>query len=411
MDTFHTIAALTLWLCIAGIVYAYAIYPAVLWILARQFGSHAEPAPTPDADLPFVSLLIAAHNEAAVIQQRIENAFNLDYPREKLEIVIASDGSNDATAEIVRRYADRGVRLLDYSVQRGKAAVLNSAMKETRGRIIVLSDANTFTDPGAVRSLIRWFADPGVGAVCGRLILTDPHSGKNADGMYWRYETFLKRLESRLGALLGSNGAIYAIRTELFPEIPDGTIVEDFVIPLLARLQTGCRIIYDESAVAREQSAPDIRGEFRRRVRIGAGDWQAVSMLWPLLNPRQGWVAFTFFSHKVLRWLGPFFLLAAIVLNLLLLGSRFYADMGLAQLSGYSVALLGAAVPKGVPAWKPLRLASLFMSMNLALLFGFFRFIKGPGGGMWKPTRRAEAIERAPDTDSPDAALAAEIAE
>jgi cellulose synthase/poly-beta-1,6-N-acetylglucosamine synthase-like glycosyltransferase len=411
MESLHTIAVLIFWFCIAGIIYAYAVYPAVLWVLARQFGSHTEPLHMLDADLPFVSLLIAAHNEAAVIQQRIENALNLDYPRDKLEIVIASDGSNDATAEISRRCADRNVRVLDYQMQRGKAAVLNSAMKETRGKIIVLSDANTFTDPGAVRALIRWFADGSVGAVCGRLILTDPHSGKNADGMYWRYETLLKRLESRLGALLGSNGAIYAIRAELFPEIPAGTIVEDFVIPLLARLQTGCRIVYDESAVAREQSAPDIRGEFRRRVRIGAGDWQAIAMLWPLLDPRQGWVAFTFFSHKVLRWLGPFFLLAAIVLNLLLLGSRLYADLGFAQLSGYAIALLGAAVPKGIPAWKPLRLANLFVSMNLALLFGFFRFIKGPGGGMWKPTQRLEEIDPASDAPSSDAALAAEIAE
>jgi cellulose synthase/poly-beta-1,6-N-acetylglucosamine synthase-like glycosyltransferase len=406
----HTVAALCFWVCIAGVVYAYAIYPAMLWVFAR-FGSHAEPAQLPDEDLPSVSLLVAAHNEAAVIRQRIENALNLDYPREKLEIVIASDGSTDATTEIARRYADRGVRVLDYQMRRGKAAVLSAAMKELRGQIIVLSDANTLTDACAVRSLVRWFADPGIGVVCGRLVLTDPHSGRNADGMYWRYETMLKRMESRLGALLGSNGAIYAIRAELFPGIRAGTIVDDFVIPLLARLNTGCRIVYDEAAIAREQSAADIRSEFRRRTRIGAGDWQAITMLWPLLDPRQGWIAFTFASHKVLRWLGPFFLLGAIILNLMLLGSKFYVDLGVAQVAGYGVAILGFVVPKGVPAWKPLRLANLFVSMNLALLVGFFRFIGGPGGGIWNPTHRAAGIDPASQTAHNDGALAAEIIE
>ena len=408
MGSLHTAAALFFWFCIAGIVYSYVIYPAILWLFARWIGSHAEPPALPDRDLPSMSLLIAAHNEAEVIQQRIENALQLDYPAEKLDVVIASDGSTDATAEIVRRYADRGVRLLDYQMRRGKAAVLNSAVKETRGKIVVLSDANTFTDACALRSLARWFADPGVGVVCGRLILTDPNSGKNVDGMYWRYETVLKRMESRLGALLGSNGAIYAIRADLFPEIPRGTVVDDFVIPLLARLETGCKIAYDETAIAREWSAPDIRGEFRRRVRIGAGDWHAITMLWPLLDPRQGWIAFTFFSHKVLRWLGPFFMLAAIFLNLLLLGSRFYVDLGVAHLGGYAMALLGTAVPKRTPARKLLRLASLFVSMNLALLVGFFRFISGPGG-TWNPTPRSVKADPPTGAVVPDRALAAEI--
>src|SRR5262249_30950742 len=147
--------------------------------------------------------------------------------------------------------------------------------------------------------------------VCGRLVLTDPATGCNVDSYYWRYETFLKRCEGRLGALLGANGAIYAIRRELYTPIPGNTIVDDFVIPLRAKLRTGCRIVYDGDAVAREETPPNVGAEFHRRSRIGAGGFQSIGLLWRLLNPRSGWVAFTFFSHKILRWVCPFFLVAA----------------------------------------------------------------------------------------------------
>src|SRR5262249_55927305 len=157
--------------------------------------------------------------------------------------------------------------------------------------------ANSQTEPDAARKLVRWFHDPNLGVVCGRLVLTDPHTHKNADSLYWRYETFLKRAEGKLGALLGANGAIYAIRRDVFTPIPDDTIVDDLFIPLRAGLHTGCAIVYDCEAIAHEESAPDVGSEFHRRSRIGAGGFQSWALLWKLLNPRQGWVAFTFCSH------------------------------------------------------------------------------------------------------------------
>ena len=204
--------------------------------------------------MPVVSLLIAAHNEEADIEARILNALALIYPEGKLEVAIASDGSTDRTNDIVRRYAGRGVKLFAYEKNRGKVTVLNESVSRLRGDVIILSDANTHMASDAAYRLATWFAEPDIGVVCGRLVLTDPRSGRNIDGLYWKYETFLKKCESRLGALLGSNGALYAIRKRLFPRVRPGTLIDDFVIPLEAKRQSGCRIIYDTNAVAFEET-------------------------------------------------------------------------------------------------------------------------------------------------------------
>src|SRR5262245_20952127 len=230
-------------LSMATVVYVYFGYPLMVWLLARCFGRSREAGALADDQLPCVSVLISAYNEESEIGERICNLAGLDYPSGKLEIVIASDGSSDRTNDIVRRYADSGVVLLDFAARRGKASVLNDAMALVRHPIVVLSDANTHMAPDALRHLARWFHDPKIGVVCGRLVLTDQRTGRNVDSLYWKYETFLKKCESRLGALLGTNGGIYAIRRDVFQPIPANTIVDDFVIPLLARQQTGCEII------------------------------------------------------------------------------------------------------------------------------------------------------------------------
>ncbi|HEX5498699.1 MAG TPA: glycosyltransferase family 2 protein, partial [Thermomicrobiales bacterium] len=284
------------WLSFGVTAYAYAGYPALIWLCARRFGRVETPPEADQNELPTITLLVAAHNEQAVIGERLENALALDYPRGRLAIVVASDGSDDRTAEIVSSFADRGVRLLDFQANRGKSATLNAAWGELTSDLVLLSDANTAIEPQAPKKLARWFRSPEVGAVCGRLVLVDRATGKNVDGLYWRYETFLKRCEARLGALLGANGAIYAIRRESFTPIPTETIVDDFVIPLLARLTSGCRLVYDAEAAAYEETPERIGDEFRRRVRIGAGGFQSLAILWPLLSPRQGWLAFSFLS-------------------------------------------------------------------------------------------------------------------
>ncbi len=378
--------------CAGLVFYAYAGYPLLIWAVSRFFGRRSEPPALEHDDVPTISVVLAAHNEEMVIEQWILNSLKLDYPSEKLELVIGSDGSNDRTVEIVSRYVGKGVVLLAFDQNRGKASVLNEAVEIAKGEILLMSDANTLLERGAARSMARWFRDPHIGAVVGRLVLTDPATARNADGLYWKYETFLKKNESRLGALLGANGAIYSIRKALYEPIPTDTIVDDFVIPLRARLRTGCSIVYDWEAVAREETAPDVESEFHRRVRIGAGGFQAMARLSRLLDPRHGWVAFTFLSHKVLRWLCPFFLIAMLLSNLLLLNFAFFRYLLFAQLTFYLTAALGALINTRVRIPKLLCLLVLFVGMNTALLFGFARWLSGRQNGSWRRTARAPAL-------------------
>lgn len=375
------------WLCALAVAYSYLIYPLVVYWSSRWGRSLARPGPVTPEEWPRVSLLLAAHNEEEVLADRLRNALAMDYPADRLEIVVGSDGSTDATGDIARGFADRGVRLIEFGARRGKAAVLNDAIPSLSGEVVLLSDANTVIDPAAARSLARWFERADISSVCGRLVLIDPSTGANADGIYWKYETFLKRCEARLGALLGANGAIYAIRKDRYVPLPEGIIIDDFLIPLLIRLRHGGASLYEPEAVAWEETSPDIAAEFRRRCRIGAGGFQSLGLLWPLLDPRRGWVAFAFFSHKVLRWFCPFFLIGMLAGNLALLDSTAWRWAMAAQLCFYGASYLVPPSPSRL--LRPLRLATMFTSMNVALLVGFWRWYTGRQGGTWTPTSRA----------------------
>lgn len=381
------------WLSMVGIIYTWVVYPVLLVVLARIGGRKASSANNdPAFDWPKISLVIAAYREESVILERLNNAVLLDYPSDRLEILIGCDGNEDLTGEVVENYADDRVRLLQYPERRGKASVLNDTVPQANGDIIVFSDANTNMNSDALKNLVCHFANPDVGGVCGQLILTDPDTGQNVDGVYWKFENFLKRNEAKLGALLGVNGAIYAIRRELYSPIPSNTIVDDFLIGMRIHLK-GADLVYEPAAIAVEETAPSIAGEFGRRVRIGAGNIQSLQWLYPLLSPGRGAVALTFFSHKLMRWICPVLLLTALVSNIYLIENETYRRILALQIVFYVCAMAGLKVGPGPGVKKLLRLPTMFVAMNVALLFGFFRLITSAQSGTWKRTERLPEAE------------------
>ncbi len=301
------------WLASSLLVYAYLGYPVLVWVLARAFGREPQDAPI----APSVSLLIPAYNEEAHIEARVRNSLALSYPRDQLEIVVASDGSTDRTNAIVESFAPRGVQLVVMPTNIGKAAMLTRVVPRLRGEIVVFSDASSELHSEALTRLMRRFADPQVGCVCGlyRLQGSSQDLRGEGEGLYWRYEVFIKQQESRLHSILGAHGAFYAIRKALFTPLESTAINDDYLIPMRI-IEQGYRAVYEPSAVAVERDIASVEGEFARRRRIAAGNCQQIAQLLHLLNPLRGWVALTFFSHKVLRTLAPLLMIAVLVTSL-----------------------------------------------------------------------------------------------
>jgi cellulose synthase/poly-beta-1,6-N-acetylglucosamine synthase-like glycosyltransferase len=383
--------AIAFWISLGLVAYAYIGYPLLIAVLARFLGQNRKWARAQSFDLPSVSILIAAHNEEKWIASRIRNALDQDYPSEKLSVIVASDGSSDETVAIAHQWASRHpgrVVVRDFLARRGKASVLNDCIPAAEGEIIVLSDANTFFQRRAVRNLVRTIHEPNIRAVCGRLELLDPATGTNVDSLYWRYENFMKEREARLGALLGANGAIYAIRRDEYVPIPADTIVDDFVIPLQMKRQHGGELVYDPAAVASEVTPPHVRDEFRRRSRIGAGGFQSLPRLWPLLLPSSGWTSLAFLSHKVLRWFVPFLLIVVATSNIALSHLPLYQVLLTLQVLFYVAAAIGSLAPGRSVVVRLLRLTTLFTSMNAALAVGFWQWAGGTRGGAWQRTAR-----------------------
>jgi cellulose synthase/poly-beta-1,6-N-acetylglucosamine synthase-like glycosyltransferase len=335
-------------------------------------------------------VLIAAYNEASCIAQRIENLLAQDYPAEHLEILVGSDASTDGTDAIVQHYAARGVKL-SRGERAGKAGVLARLVCMAKGEVLVLTDANTEFEKDAIRQLVQPLRDPAVGLVCGRLRLHSPMGAPIVESAYWKLESLLKLYESRRGCVMGANGGIYAVRKHLFPPLPAGTVVDDFVAALRV-LQSGYEVRYEPEAVAHEEAAPGHSDEYRRRVRIAAGCFRALSHFRDLLAPRHGFMAFALWSHKVLRWLVPQALLVALLTNVILAPrSNLYGFLLLVQCAAYALAALGLLGTSPRHLRKLTDPAAHFVEMNAALLVGFFRFSRGTQGQTWAPTERAKA--------------------
>ena len=355
----------TFWIAAATILYTYAGYPLLLALLSRVIRRPVRRAPIE----PSVTLLIPAFNEARVIERKIRNALDLDYPRSKLEIVVASDGSNDETVEIAQRFRDGyRVRVLAFPRNRGKMATLNASVPETRGEVIVFSDAPALIDSGALRCLLANFADPDVGAVSGRYtVVKASEAGTGAsEDLYWKYETFLKTCESDLDSTLGAHGHLYAIRRELYPFADSSVINDDYVIPVSV-IAKGFRAIYEPSAVVREE-AREMTG-FGRRVRIVAGNVQQLSEIRGLLHAGRPLPLLFFLSHKAVRLITPVAMLVAFGANLLMAGAPIYRAALCCQAIFYLLAICGSVL-----RLRPnlLMLPFYFSMINAAAFLGFY---------------------------------------
>jgi cellulose synthase/poly-beta-1,6-N-acetylglucosamine synthase-like glycosyltransferase len=370
------------WVPFWTLAYAYAGYPALVWLLARAFGREPRRADV----TPSVSLLIPAYNEAAHMDARLRNTLSLDYPRERLEVVVASDGSTDATNAIVERYRDRGIRLIALPSNIGKTAMLSQVVPQLRGEIIVFSDASSELAPDALRTLVRAFADPAVGCVCGLYRLEAPVDLRGeGEGLYWKYETFIKRQESRLHSILGAHGAFYGIRASLFRPLSGSMINDDYLIPMRIVAQ-GYRAVYEPRAVAMEREAASVEGEFARRRRIAAGNCQQIVELAHLLSPARGWVAFTLWSHKVLRTVAPLFMIALLVGSFALpAGPREAALAG--QALFYGSAWLGYVCQRRGRRVPVLSAPLYFCLGNLAMLAGLLNYGFSRKALVWERAR------------------------
>jgi cellulose synthase/poly-beta-1,6-N-acetylglucosamine synthase-like glycosyltransferase len=334
-----------------------------------------------------VCLLVAANDEAAVIHQKIENCLGLDYPMDRLDVVVASDGSRDGTNELVRGFGPR-VQLLAFAERRGKIAAINEAMRSVSADVVVFSDANTFLRRDAVRKLVRNFADPRVGAVSGDVVLTGERAAlAGSEDLYYRYERHLQRLESEIGSLVGVDGALYALRRELFTPPPSDTILDDMAIPM-AVLRSGHRVVFEADALAEEAGSGSSSEEFWRKVRVVAGAVQFLVRADSGVPAARGQALFTLISHKALRWMSPAF--AAVV---------FAASMLLAPTSTFFSAVLageGTVLALGVAGCAPaLRRSGLvalphyFCLVQTAAAVGFVRGLAGRQPVAWRRFARA----------------------
>lgn len=378
---------LTFWSCTVLVLYTYVCYPALLLVLSIFI---RKPRRLDENHFPSVSMLIAAYNEEAALEEKLRNCFALDYPAGKLNFIIGSDASDDRTNEIAAQHTSPSLKFVAFPQRRGKAAVLNDLVALANSEIIVFSDANTIYRRDAILRLVSHFAEKEIGGVCGRLVLLNQKGQAEAEGerIYWDYENYLKHLEGRIKTVIGANGAIYAIRRELYFMLPtEKVVMDDFLIPLKI-VQNGYDIVYDKDAVVSEFTAPSVRIEFKRKVRIGAANFHGIREILPLLNPLRGFVAFGLWSHKIIRWFVPFFLLALFAVNLALLGSTFYNVFFILQALFYGIAFVSWQLDRRGVQLPLLIYPYYFVTVNFALLLGFFKFLTGSQKPAWARTAR-----------------------
>lgn len=388
-----SLAEFFFWGSAAILAYMYFGYPLLLRIAAARRPPSSRPAA--EGALPTITVLVTAYNEASRIDQRLENLLSLDYPADRLEVIVGSDGSLDDTAQLARRWASRGhVVVYTFGVRRGKPAMLNDLVPRAAGSIVVFADARQRFDRGALRALAARFADPRVGAVSGELVLTEsgePSAVGRGVGLYWRYEKHIRHLESRVDSVVGATGAIYAIRRALYAPIPDDTILDDVLIPMEI-VRRGHRVVAEPGALAFDRVAADAADEFTRKARTLAGAFQLLTRHRWLLDPRVNRLWAQTLSHKALRLAAPGLLVALLCASVALSETTFYQATAFGQGLFYLAAAVGARGRARGRLWPVVSVPYAFCLLNLATVVGFWRFAVTGQPVTWRrrPGRPAE---------------------
>jgi len=389
----------------ALVFYNYAGYAILAAVLNTFMRIKVRPDPNSPVT-PKVSFIVAAFNESGIIREKILNSLDQDYPADSIEFLFITDGSTDDTPGIISAYPT--IRLLHEPQRRGKSAAVNRAVNAATGDVLIFSDANTMLNKEAVLLIARHYRDPKVGGVAGeKKVLAAPTSAQGmpapgddspgaGEGMYWKYESKLKQIDSAFYSVVGAAGELFSLRKDLYEPLPHNTILDDFVLSLRAA-QKGSRIIYERDAYATELPSFSMQDEKKRKVRIAAGGFQSIVMLWPLLlfwrHPR---LTFLYVSHRVVRWtLSPLCLILALAANIVLaltFDSQLFTMILILQLAFYGLAIL--SLSPAVAASKLGKLCKIpyyFVFMNVSVILGFFRWLKGSQSAVWEKARRAEA--------------------
>ena len=386
------------WICAFLVFYTYLGYGMLLWLLVRlkrivRGKAERKALPTDEAELPEVTFMICAYNEQDVVDMKMENTLQLDYPHDKLHIMWVTDGSTDQTNERLARYAD--VEVVFSPERRGKTAALNHGISMVHSEITMMTDANTIVNREAVREIVRCFQDPRVACVAGEKRVMARHEGQAAaegEGLYWKYESALKRMDSELYSAMGAAGELNAIRTRFYKPMPETALLDDFVMSM-RMVDQGYKIAYTSDAYAMEYGSADLTEESKRKRRIAAGGLQSVWWLRQMMNPlRRPVVAFQFVSHRVLRWsITPIALLALIPLNVALVflkAGTVYTVIWILQVLFYLAALASWMLEKQGRKNKVLYVPYYFLFMNLNVFRGMKYLSTHKTSGAWEKAKR-----------------------
>lgn len=368
---------LLFWIALFLVFYAYAGYPFLLFLVSRLFGKRVRRMD----GTPSLTVIVPVHNQENEIRRKIENLLALDYPAGLLRIVISSDGSTDGTEEAVRSFADRGVVLVSSKERKGKVAAQNRALSYTEGEILVFTDATILMNRDALRKIVRAFADPDVGCVS-----SEDRVPGGGEGLYIRYEMFLRRLESEIRSMAGVSGSFYAVRRDLAPPT-DPRFTRDFLIPLTI-VEKGYRVVSDPEAFGHFLPAPTATSEFSRKTRTIMRGMDVLWRMRRLMNPfRFPIPAFVLLSHKVIRWLVPWAMVVSFATSASLSGEPFYSLLFVAQFLFF----ISAAAAALLPVWRSLlpgKISLFFIVTNGAILVAWIRYLRGERAVFWEPTKR-----------------------